>query len=129
MREDFKDFAEYIWINYRDRRIVEVGIGPDDRVFNILSKKGTNIVSTDVKPAKSVYVDDITQSTDEIYAGADLIYSIRPPPELHPYLESMARRIGADLIIKPMSTDPCSVGRLIGYKKTTFYLSKKRLSR
>lgn len=129
MADDFKDFAEYIWNNYREKRIVEVGIGPNDRVFRNLLSRGMNVIATDVTPRRGIYIDDITKPNEEIYAGADLIYSIRPPPEMYPYLKNMARRIGADLIIKPLSTDPSGGGTLIGYKKTTFYLFKKGFTR
>jgi len=129
LSQDFKDFADYLWNNYRDKKIVEVGIGPNKRVFNILSEKGMNVAATDVEPSKGVYVDDITQPREEIYSGAELIYSIRPPPELHFYLKNIAHKVEADLIIKPMATDPISGGTLVGHKGTRFYLFNKSFPR
>jgi hypothetical protein len=126
LTEDFKDFAEYIWKNYRKKRIVEVGIGPNDQVFRELRNKGMDVISTDVKSRPDVIVDDAYRPNYEIYESAALIYSIRPPPEMFSYLKKIAHRVGADLIIKPLSTDPSCGGILVSYKKTTFYLFQKK---
>lgn len=80
---------------------------------------------TDIKPYHdSVVLDDIRQPDLKIYKDAELIYSIRPPEELHPYLEQLSEKLGADLIIKPLSTDSIHTRgkmNLINYKKAVFY--------
>ncbi len=129
MEDDFKDFAEYIWKNYREGKVVEIGIGPDDRVFRNLASRGMNIIATDIAPRKDVYVDDVRKPNAEIYKGAGLIYSIRPPPEIYLHLRNLARRVGADLIIKPLSTDPSGGGKLVNYKKAVFFLFQKSCAR
>lgn len=122
MIEDYKDFAEYISKDYRKaKKIVEVGIGRESGVFEELKKsiKG-EVIAVDISPERGVIRDDILQPREEIYKGADLVYAVRPPPDLLPYLEAIAKRVGADLIIRPLSTD--LVGRKItNYKKTFFY--------
>lgn len=129
MEDDFKDFAEYIWNNYKGKRVIEVGIGPDSRVFKNLSDKGLNIIATDVLPRHGVFLDDISKPNEEIYRGAGLIYSIRPPPELYSHLRNLARRVGSDLIIKPLSTDSSVGGKLVNYKKANFILFQKACAR
>ena len=80
---------------------------------------------TDIKPCQdSVILDDIRQPNLKIYKDSELIYSIRPPEELHPYLEQLSEKLGADLIIKPLSTDSIRTRgkmKLINYKKAVFY--------
>jgi hypothetical protein len=80
---------------------------------------------TDIKPYHDqVILDDIRQPDLKIYEDAGLIYSIRPPEELHPYLENLSDSLGVDLIIKPLSTDFINTWKkmdLINYKKAVFY--------
>jgi hypothetical protein len=60
----------------------------------------------------------------DIYSGATLIYSIRPPEELQNHIKKVAESVGADLIIKPLSTEFINSDaslKLINYKKAIFY--------
>jgi len=126
----WNDFSEFIINNYGHApKIVEVGVGGFLEVSLRLREllKG-DVVMTDIKPShQGVIQDNICLSDLKIYEGASLIYSIRPPEELHPCLVEVARKIGADLIIKPLSTDCInSKGKfkLMNYKKAVFYLLK-----
>ncbi len=127
MLQDYKDFAEYIAKNYSNaKKIVEVGAGREFSILRELRKKLRNaqITATDVA-GRGVIIDDITKPDISIYENAELIYSIRPPPELYPHLESIARRVGADLIIRSLSSDFVKTrGKIINYKKASFYLYK-----
>jgi uncharacterized UPF0146 family protein len=80
---------------------------------------------TDIKPCYGdVLQDDITHPDLKIYKNAKLIYSIRPPEELHPHLMKLAEKVGADLIIKPLSTDSINTSKnmkLINHKRAIFY--------
>ncbi|MHA1238654.1 MAG: UPF0146 family protein [Candidatus Odinarchaeia archaeon] len=118
------DIAEYIITNYSNAfKIVEIGIGWYwDIALNI--KKNIphlNLVVTDVDKHAinkvgrffNAYVDDVTRPTLSLYLNASLIYSIRPPPEIHPYLIHLAQKIGSDLLIRPLSRDePPNFSRL-----------------
>jgi len=122
----WKDFAQYIINNYADAdRIVEIGAGKFDKVSSILQKNlKANIVLTDIKPSSSKIVqDDICNPDLKIYKGSSLIYSIRPQPELQPFIIKVAENIGADLIIKPFSTEFVSSNKmkLLNYRKASFY--------
>lgn len=127
MLQDYKDFAEYIAKNYSNtKKIVEVGAGREFSVLRELRKKLRNaqIIATDVA-GRGVIIDDITRPNISIYENAELIYSIRPPPELYPHLENIARKVGADLIVRSLSSDFVKTrGKIINYKKASFYLYK-----
>ncbi|HTX61475.1 MAG TPA: UPF0146 family protein [Methanobacterium sp.] len=119
-------FSEYIQRNYgQASKIVEVGVGAfPDVALNLKEHLKLNIVATDIKPSTLITKDDICHPDLKIYKDAELIYSIRPPEELHPCLVNVAQKIGTDLIIKPLSTDTINSGEkfeLINYKKAAFY--------
>ena len=122
----WEDFAQYIINNYVDAdKIVEVGVGKFHKVSSILQENlKATIVLTDIKPSSSKIVqDDICNPDLKIYKGSSLIYSIRPQPELQPYIIDVAENVGADLIIKPFSTEFVSSNKmkLLNYRKTSFY--------
>ncbi|NYB51324.1 MAG: hypothetical protein HVN35_01980 [Methanobacteriaceae archaeon] len=123
----WNDFAEYIYRNYyQSSLIVEVGVGHFKQVVcNLKEHLKVDIIMTDIKPYHDqIILDDIRQPDLKIYKDAGLIYSIRPPEELHPHLEKLCQRTGADLIIKPLSTDSINTHEemeLINYKKAFFY--------
>ena len=100
----------------RARKIIEVGVGRSPYTLLQLRSLLPNveIVATDIDQevvrelngmgVKSL-VDDIFEPDEEVYEGADLIYSIRPPFELIPRLAELGSRIGADILIIPLSED------------------------
>jgi uncharacterized protein len=123
----WKDFSEYIIANYKNASlIVEVGVGGFPLVALTLQEHlNIDIIITDIKPYHDmVVVDNITKPDLNIYRGASLIYSIRPPEELQNHIKRVAEVVGADLIIKPLSTEfigPDKGMKLINYKKAIFY--------
>ncbi|MCC7551924.1 MAG: hypothetical protein KO316_10640 [Methanobacterium sp.] len=123
----WNDFTEYIIKHYPNSScIVEVGSGHFLQVaLKLKEHHKMNIIMTDIKPYHDeIILDDIKQPNLKIYKDAKLIYSIRPPEELHPYLEKLSRRVSADLIIKTLSTDSINTlekMNLINYKKAVFY--------
>ncbi len=126
----WKDFAQYIVNNYSNaEKIVEVGAGKFHKVASILEENlSSSIVMTDIKPSHGKIIkDDICNPDLKVYSGSSLIYSIRPQPELMPHLMIVAEKTGADLIIKPFSTDsiPADKMKLVNYKRATFYRYSK----
>ncbi len=123
----WSDFTEYIINHYSNSScIVEVGTGHFQQVaLKLKEHLKVDIIMTDIKPYHDeIILDDIRQPDLKIYKDAGLIYSVRPPEELHPYLEKLSRTIGSDLIIKPLSTDSINTlekMELINYKKAVFY--------
>jgi uncharacterized UPF0146 family protein len=123
----WKDLSDYIIANYKNAsRIVEVGVGGFPLVALTLQEHlNMDIIMTDIKPYHDqVVVDDITHPDINLYRGASLIYSIRPPEELQPHIKMVAESVGADLIFKPISTEfikPDKDMKLINYRKAIFY--------
>ena len=104
MIPDYKDIAEYIINNYKNK-VVEVGIGSLPQVALLLKDK-LDVVATDINDQKYAGVrfcrDDIFKPDMGIYRNASLIYSIRPPIDLQDAIASTAKEAGAD---------PVAVGR------------------
>ncbi|MBI5681439.1 MAG: hypothetical protein HZC47_11145 [Methanobacterium sp.] len=122
----WEDLAQYIINNYANaNKIVEVGVGNFHKVALTLKENlNSSIVMTDIKSiSKEVIQDDISNPDLKIYEGSSLIYSIRPQPELQPHIIKLAENIGADVIIKPFSTEFINSNKmkLVNYKKATFY--------
>jgi hypothetical protein len=134
---EFKAIAKYIAENYPlAKRIVEVGVGkvPDVAIELQELLPACEVIVTDVaeSPELSGRVkfvrDDITEPNLSIYEGAALIYAVRPPPELQPYLLKVARGVGTDLLIKPLAGENMSLrgGELINYRGVAFYAFRGR---
>lgn len=143
---DTEDLVDFFIKNYSHvDRIVEVGIGAYPHVAIRLKKllPSVNVIVTDIDKVKLATIkkeyvelepvyDDIFEPQWIIYAGADLLYSIRPPPEMIPEIMKMALNVGSDLLIRPFFNDegdyeyPKLRGwRLTNYKRAIFYLLKK----
>ncbi|WP_457555812.1 UPF0146 family protein [Candidatus Pyrohabitans sp.] len=128
MQKKFKNLAEFLKKNYGNAtKIVEVGVGSERYVLNELKMStGCEVVGVDIKGGEGLVRDDVLSPSLEIYRNADLIYALRPPPELYPALISLAARVNADLIIRPMSTDPPPEGmKLVNYRGEFFYIKKR----
>ena len=122
----WNDFSQYIINNYAQAdKIVEVGAGKFHKVALILQKNlKASIIMTDIQPSgNDVLQDDICNPDLKIYKGSSLIYSVRPQPELQPCIIKVAEMVGADIIIKPFSTEfiNSTKMKLLNYKKSTFY--------
>jgi len=120
--------AEFILNNYSGK-VVEVGIGNHTKIAEFLAERGLEVVATDVIERGTkvdFFVDDIQNPNLRIYEGAELIYSIRPPPEIFNAIISLAKRIDADCIIKPLYGEHPGGGELINYKGLAFYLWRWR---
>jgi uncharacterized UPF0146 family protein len=137
---EFKAIAEYITQNYLSaKKIVEVGVGkvPDVAIELQRLLPECDVIVTDVvEPTElsgrvKFVRDDITEPKSSIYEGAALIYAVRPPPELQPYLLEVARKAGADLLIKPLASESMSLrgGNLINYQGIAFYVFKSKAAK
>jgi hypothetical protein len=123
------DFAEYILgeAGKDNVLIAEIGVGKFDRIANMLAlKDNIDVIKTDIAPKdETVIRDDITNPDMDLYEGIDIIYSIRPPSELQPYLVRLACKTGSQLIIKPLTNEDLNTGRvkmkLKNFKRASFY--------
>ena len=94
--------GEYIARHYAV--VVEVGIGHNMDAAKILHDEGISIRSTDIKDLPvpdwlTFRKDDIFSPDLPFYAGAEVIYAIRPATEMIPPLISLAQKVNADLIV------------------------------
>jgi len=118
--------ARYISKNYSGK-VVEVGIGKNWTVARLLAKEGLEVFAVDILDLESdgeirYITDDITNPKLEIYRDASLIYSIRPPMELYHHIIRVAKLVGADCLIRPLSNEFPDGGRLVNYGGEWFYL-------
>ncbi len=121
--------AEYISKRYSGK-VVEVGIGYNWIVALKLKENGFKVVATDIKPIPirdvEFYIDDITAPKLEIYSNSSLVYSIRPPPEIVPYILKVAKVVNADVLIRPFGNEFYS-GKLVNYKGERFYIWRDKV--
>lgn len=123
------DFAEYILseVEGKDVVIAEIAVGRFDKIADYLaSQDNITLIKTDITPKdETVIKDDITQPNLDLYRDMDLIYSIRPPSELQPYIVELALEIDSQLIIKPLTNEDLNTGKvkmkLKNFKKASFY--------
>jgi uncharacterized protein len=113
----FEQIIDWIQQNYPDaRKIVEVGVGHRidvaERVSQALPQ--TEVLVTDkdeswVRSRKSQRVravaDDVMFPSLSLYKNASLLYSMNPPGEILPALEKLAKGVGADLLVVPVSDE------------------------
>ncbi len=116
------EIVEYISKNYKGR-VVEVGVGHFFSISDSLEKKGFEVVRVDVrKTREDVAVDDVCNPDLDIYSGASLVLSLRPPIEIQKCVIEIGRKIGCDVIIIPLKNEIIDGGRLKNYKGVPFYI-------
>ncbi len=112
-----RPLVEHIIRHYSNAlKIVEVGVGKLPHAACEIKRCIPNVklLVTDVdedvlRLAKAcgleVARDDVTKPTVELYRGASLIYAVRAPPELWPYLIELAKSVRSDVMILPLHSD------------------------
>lgn len=124
-----EDLAGFIAKNYPGR-VVEVGVGYLPHVARMLVDLGLDVILTDKEErlleGMRVERDDIFFPRREIYQGAGLIYSIRPPQEMQIALGELAAAVGADVIVRPLQDEVADLPgfrrRLVNSGDARFYL-------
>jgi len=113
----FEQLVDWIKQNYRDaEKIIEVGVGHRINVAERISEAlpHATILVTDKdeswvrsrRPGRiRAVADDVLLPNLNVYRGASLMYSINPPGEIIPALEKLADRVGADLLLVPISDE------------------------
>jgi uncharacterized protein len=122
-----KGLADYISRKYTIA--AEIGIGHfPDMAFSLL-ERGVRVFATDIRQFRyerlRVAMDNIVEPDFSLYKGVELVYSIRPPVELVPYMSNLAKKISADLIVKPLASEHTG-GELVRYGNTNFFIWKNR---
>lgn len=102
---DYKHIEAYItrYISIRYQNVVEIGIGRNPSVALGLRDAGLRVRCTDITPVPhdrlDIRRDDVVSPDPVLYAGADLLYSIRPGVEMVPPMIMLARRCGCPLLV------------------------------
>ncbi len=131
--KELEKIAEWIFENYSSaEKIVEVGIGRTTTIIEKLRQKlpESELIATDVRkvpvPENVEFVlDDVTDPDPDPYRNADLIYSLRSPPEFHSSLLNLAEENGSDLLIKLVNSEEAPPrGRPVNYLGVSFYLKE-----
>ena len=131
------NYSDYMWQSFGEyilsicdgnpTRVCEIGVGKFTQIFDYLnSQENVEIIKTDISPSdSSVIKDDVTNPNLKLYEKIDIIYSIRPPSELQPYIIDLALKTNAKLIIKPLFNEDINTNKvklkLKNYKKASFY--------
>jgi hypothetical protein len=95
-----------------------------------LLARGREVVLTDREErllgSVCIEEDDIFAPRMELYQGASLLYSIRPPLELQIAMGDVAARVGADILVRPLQDEvaelPGFARRLVNAGEARFYL-------
>ena len=124
-----EDLADYIAQNYSGR-VVEVGAGHVAHVALLLASRGLQVIPTDreerLLAGLKVEKDDIFSPRLELYRGAELIYSIRPPLEMQLAMGDLAVKVGADVLVRPLMDEvavlPGFYRRLVNWREASFFL-------
>lgn len=100
---------DYLADDYGDRA-VEVGVGRRPETAAALAERGFTVVCTDVEPRETpgdveFHVDDVRDPDLDLYRDADVVYSIRPPYEIHRPLAEVAAAVGVDLVVVPLGNE------------------------
>ncbi len=127
------DLARFIAENYQGR-VVEVGAGHFAEVAMGLQARGLDVVLTDKEErllgGLRVEKDDIFSPRPELYRGASLLYSIRPPLEMQLAMGLLAAKVGADVLVRPLMDEVAEVPgfarRLVNRGEARFYLFMAR---
>jgi uncharacterized UPF0146 family protein len=118
-----EDLAEYIAGRYQ--KSAEIGIGHFPDLALALARRGVDIFATDIIPffydGLKFVVDDVTKPDISLFYGVDLIYSMRPPPELVYYMDRLAARLSAAVIVKPLTSEFVEGRKVVRHGDTTFF--------
>ncbi len=145
---DTEDIVDFITLNYRNANtIIEVGVGVNPWISKLVKEilPKTRVIVTDIDKEKLIYVkktcpnlelmhENILEPHLKIYYDANLVFSIRPPPELVHELFALSLRVGCDILVRPYSSEEGGYNyikirgwRFISHGRSSLYWLKKKL--
>lgn len=97
-----RSIGNFIAAHYRNP--VEIGIGGNGDAATVILSAGIPVRCTDIHPiapppGSTFARDDIFTPDKNFYAGADVIYAIRPACEMIPPMIELAGRLDCDLLV------------------------------
>jgi uncharacterized UPF0146 family protein len=95
-------------------RLVEVGVGRRAGVAGALADRGCAVTTTDVREREvpegvGFVLDDVTDPEMGVYRGADAVYALNSPPELHRPLLAVAEGVDAACMFTTLGGDQPAV--------------------
>lgn len=123
-----EDLARFILARYSGK-VVEVGVGAAPEVALFLASS-LKVLATDrvrrTVEGLAVVEYDIFSPNPDLYRGATLLYSIRPPLEMQLAMGRLALDIGAEVIIRPLANEIAEIPgfsrTLVNFGEARFYL-------
>lgn len=111
-----------------DARLVEIGVGNRSDTADDLRSAGYDVLTTDVEPGHGDATDDVFDPDPALYRDADAIYLVRPGEEMQSAALRLARRVTADLAVRPLGTEVIGTGDpdLHTVEGTPVYLWRRR---
>jgi len=112
-------------------KIVEIGAGKFQTISkNLSGNENIDIIMTDINPANdNIIKDDVFNPNMNIYKGADILFSIRPPAELQEAIMKIRDDVNATLIIKPLFNEDLNMKtkkmKLKNYNRASFYIYER----
>ena len=94
--------------------VVEVGIGHRTGVAAELAARGVTVTATDIEQRPvpdgvTFACDDVTNPDRSVYAGADAVYALNLPPDLHRPTARLANAVDAAFLFTTLGGDPPAV--------------------
>jgi uncharacterized UPF0146 family protein len=122
------DLARFILARYSGK-VVEVGVGSVPEVALLLAPH-LEVLATDkaagIVGGLFVVEDDVFSPDPDLYRGASLLYSIRPPLEMQLAMGRLASEVGAELIVRPLADEVAAIPgfyrSLVNEGEARFYL-------
>ena len=112
-------------------RLVEVGVGRRDGTARRLAEAGFDVTAIDVRDVEThesieFTHDDVASPDVSVYEGAALVYSVRPPYEIHEDIDRVARSVGADTLLAPLADEgtPLSGFELVNHEGHAFLVRR-----
>ena len=130
-RKSGDTIVEYVRENYVEgARLVEVGVGERDDTARALADADFEVTATDAREVETgegvEFVRDDVKSPDmSVYGGASLVYSLRPPYEIHSDIDDVARSVGADTLLAPLADEGTPLKRdfeLVNHDGRAFFV-------
>ncbi len=138
MLPDEEDVVDYLAERYRNaRRVVEIGVGRLPTIAGKLKQRlpDTRVIAVDIDasaldeakrkfPWIETVRDDAFTPNLRVYEGADLVYLIRPPAELQLAAFEIAKRVGADLVVRPLGGEHGILekhAKLVNFRRAILY--------
>ena len=90
--------------------LVEIGIGRRTAVARALAARGASVTATDiaeraVPDGVTFALDDVTDPSLDVYEGAEALYALNLPPELHRPAADVAANVGAVFLFTTLGGD------------------------